>query len=404
MISGKMTPLTITDYTMVSALGAGQENNWDEIIHQRSGLRPCSFENTEKLTTWVGEVSNLAAVTLPAEFAQYQCRNNQLAYYALQQDGFIPQVQALRQRYGKKRIGVFIGTSTSGVQQLEQAYFEWHQTKQNLPDWFDYRTTHNCFSAADFVQAFFGLEGYAVAISTACSSSAKIFASAARAIKAGICDAAIVGGVDTLCLTTLYGFNSLQLLSPDKCAPFAENRRGISIGEAAGFAILEAENHKQNSPASGSVKLLGFGESSDAYHMSSPHPEGLGAYAAMQQALQLSSLSAADIQYVNMHGTGTKANDSAEAQAVLSLLGSEVACSSTKAWTGHSLGAAGIIEALIAVLAIKNSTMPANLCASEIDNAIPCNILSTNKAAELSHVMTNSFGFGGTNCSLVLGL
>ena len=404
MISGKMTPLTITDYTMVSALGAGQKNNWDDIIQQRSGLRPCSFAHTEQLTTWVGEVSNLTDVKLPAGFSQYQCRNNQLAYYALQQDGFIPKVEALRARYGKQRVGVFIGTSTSGVQQLEKAYFEWYQGQDNLPDWFDYRSTHNCFSAADFVQAFFALEGYAVAISTACSSSAKIFASAARAIKAGICDAAIVGGVDTLCLTTLYGFNSLQLLSPDKCAPFAEGRRGISIGEAAGFAILEAENHQQNTAASDSVKLLGFGESSDAYHMSSPHPEGLGAYAAMQQALQLSSLSAEDIQYVNMHGTGTKANDSAEAQAVLGLLGSAVACSSTKALTGHSLGAAGIIEALIGVMAIKNATMPANLCGSEIDSTIACNILSANKTAKLSHVMTNSFGFGGTNCSLVLGL
>src|SRR5690606_25506781 len=208
----------------------------------------------------------------------------------------------------------------------------------------------------DFAQRYFGLSGPAATISSACSSSAKVFASARRMIQAGLIDAAVVGGVDTLCLTTLYGFNSLGLLAPQACRPFSAARNGISIGEAAALALLE------RAPASldaGAVLLAGVGESSDAYHMSSPHPEGLGARMAMQQALAMAGLEPEQIDYINLHGTATPSNDAAEGKAVAALFGSVTPCSSTKGATGHTLGAAGGLEAVICALALRHGLMPA---------------------------------------------
>src|SRR5207253_5507747 len=185
---------------------------------------------------------------------------------------------------------------------------------------FDYRHTHNTFSAVEYVRARLGVKGPCAAISTACSSSAKAFASAARLIDAGLIDAAVVGGVDTLCLTTLYGFNSLQLLSSEPCRPYDAGRAGISIGEGAAFCLLERARPGE----SGAMSLLGMGESCDAHHMSAPHPEGLGARIAMQSALDTAGLAPAAVDYVNLHGTGTASNDAAEDLAVVGLLGSSV--------------------------------------------------------------------------------
>ena len=237
-------------------------------------------------------------------------------------------------------------------------------------------------------------------VSTACSSSAKVFASAARMMQAGLCDAAIVGGVDSLCLTTLYGFNSLELVSSRPCRPFDAERDGISIGEAAGFVLLEKASTKTDE---NSVMLLGVGESSDAYHMSSPHPEGAGAQLAVQAALSAAGLSAGDIDYINLHGTGTKANDAAEDKAVSNVFGNSTPCSSTKGATGHLLGAAGVTEAIISALCIQHGFMPGGLNTKHLDTTLNSPYLLHNKNQTVNCVLSNSFGFGGSNCSLVLG-
>jgi 3-oxoacyl-[acyl-carrier-protein] synthase-1 len=237
-------------------------------------------------------------------------------------------------------------------------------------------------------------------VSTACSSSAKVFGSAARMIEAGVIDAAGVGGVDSLCLTTLYGFNSLELLARGPCRPYDRDRSGLSIGEAAAFVLLEAP--ARGAPPAAAL-LLGVGESSDAHHMSAPHPEGFGARLAMHAALEAAGLQPGDIDYVNLHGTATPSNDAAEDHAVVELLGRDVPCSSTKGATGHTLGAAGAVEAAIAVLALRHGFVPGGAQTCELDPALQANYRLATTPAPLARVLSNSFGFGGTNCSLVLG-
>jgi 3-oxoacyl-[acyl-carrier-protein] synthase-1 len=263
-----------------------------------------------------------------------------------------------------------------------------------------YASTHNTFSVAGFARHYLGLTGPATVVSSACSSSAKVFASARRMLAAGLIDAAVVGGVDSLCLTTLYGFNSLGLISSQPCRPFDVARDGISVGEAAAFALLERVSPQLDEDA---VLLLGVGESSDAHHMSSPHPEGLGARISMQQALESAQLDASDIDYVNLHGTATPSNDAAESKAVAALFGSGTPCSSTKGATGHTLGAAGGLEAVICALALQHGLLPGGLNTQQLDPLLPLNYLLENREQPVRRVLSNSFGFGGTNCSLIFG-
>ena len=366
---------------------------------RRSGLAPCRFDSVD-LATYVGEVAGVDAVRLRSDLAAFDCRNNRLAQLGLEQDGFVDAVEAAIGRYGRERVGVFIGTSTSGILQTEIAFRHRDPATGALPTDFHYAQTQNTFSAADFTRSYFGLQGPAVAVSSACSSSAKVFASARRLMEAGLIDAAIVGGVDTLCLTTLYGFDSLGLLSSQPCRPFDLHRDGISIGEAAMFGLLERPGENLSDDA---VLLLGIGESSDAYHMSSPHPEGLGARIAMEQALQTAGLQPTDIGYINLHGTATPSNDAAEAKAVSSLFGADTRCSSSKGATGHTLGAAGGIEAVVCALALQHGLLPAGLNTADPDPALGLNYLLDNVECQANYVLSNSFGFGGTNCSLVFG-
>ena len=395
-----MTPVLLSHFTATSCLGYGNAATLAALRLQRSGLQPCQFETVHDLATYVGEVAGVDAVELPASLAAYNCRNNRLAWLGLQQDGFSDAVEAAIARHGRRRVGVFLGTSTSGILETEQAFRHRDPVSGALPEEFVYRTTHNTYSVADFVRTAFQLEGPAVVVSTACSSSAKVFASAARMLAAGLIDAAIVGGVDSLCLTTLYGFNSLELLSPEPCRPFDIARKGLSIGEAAAFILLERPGAQLNADA---VLLLGAGETSDAHHMSSPHPDGLGAQMAMAAALQAAGLQAADIDYLNLHGTATPSNDAAEGKAVAALFGNNVPCSSTKGATGHTLGAAGGMEAIISALALQQGFLPGGVNTQNLDPAIPIQYLTANQDSAPRRVLSNSFGFGGTNCSLILG-
>lgn len=392
-----MKPLALSHFTATSAIGRGLAATLAALDARRGGLAPCAFE-TVRLATCVGEVGQLEAVRLPAALARFECRNHRLALLGLEQDGFAAAVRRCAAQRGAARIGVLLGTSTSGMLQTELAYRARTPTGA-LPPGFDYAATHNPYALADFVRRVLGLEGPAAVISTACSSSAKVFGAAARMIGAGLIDAAVVGGVDTLCLTTLYGFHALQLTARGPCRPFDVARDGISIGEAAAFALLEPLEDAADPEA---IRLTGVGESSDAYHMSSPHPDGRGALAAMHQALDSAGLEARQIEYVNLHGTGTPSNDSAEARAVSALFGRAVPASSTKGATGHTLGAAGALEAVICALALRHGLLPGGLNTTAVDPALEVDYLTETRRAPLTRVLSNSFGFGGSNCSLVL--
>ncbi|MFY9328621.1 MAG: beta-ketoacyl-[acyl-carrier-protein] synthase family protein [Georgfuchsia sp.] len=394
-----MKPLRLSHYTATTCLGRGLAPLQMALAGMHSGLTPCAFE-TVRLDTWVGEVAGVDSVVLPEPLFDYNCRNNRLALLGLETDGFADVVRDVIAHYGKRRVGLFLGTSTAGILETELAYRQRDLVTGALPDAYNYRTSHNTYSVAAFTRAYFGLEGPAMVVSTACSSSAKVFAAAARMIACGLIDAAVVGGVDSLCLTTLYGFNSLELLSPQPCRPYDVERNGISIGEGAAFALLEPVDATTTND---DVLLLGSGESSDAYHMSAPHPEGRGAHMAMSAALCSAGLAAADIDYINLHGTATPSNDAAEGRAVGDLFGARVPCSSTKGATGHTLGAAGALETIIAALALRNSLMPGSCNTRQLDPALSLDYLLAPRRSELKHVLSNSFGFGGSNCSLILG-
>ena len=390
------TPLALSAFTASSALGVGCAPLLDALREGRSGLKPCDFEGAT-LSTWIGEVPGVDAVALPAALAAYDCRNHRLALLGLQADGFEDAARAAIARHGADRVALVLGTSTSGILSAEAAYRE-RDASGALPAWFDYRATHNTGALSSFVRELLGLRGPAYTISTACSSSAKAFAAAERLITTGLADAAIVGGVDSLCLTTLYGFSSLELTSPEPCRPCDAARQGLSIGEAAAYALLERPD-----ASDGAVVLAGWGESSDAHHMSAPHPEGRGSRAAVQQALAQAGLAPADIGYINLHGTATPANDTAEGAAVAAIFGAGVPCSSTKGMTGHTLGAAGALEAVVSALALQHRLLPPSVGTQQVDPAIPVQVVLQPQAVpDLRHVLSNSFGFGGSNASLIL--
>jgi len=392
--------LALSHYTVTNALGRGSQATLEALTQRRSGLRPCDFLDAD-LQAYIGRVDGLEDFAITGELvdplSNWDCRNNRLAQLGLEQDGFAEAARAARERYGAHRVAVIIGTSTSGILETELAYRQ-RDASGALPASFHYAQTHEMSSGAEFCRRYLDLSGPCLSISTACSSSAKVFASAQRLIAAGVCDAAVVGGVDSLCFTTLYGFSSLELISPHPCRPGDAERDGISIGEGAGFALLE-----RRETAPGAVALLGYGESSDAYHMSTPHPEGLGAELAMRGALQRAGLDAAAIDYINLHGTASKTNDAAEDLAVSRLFGGNTPCSSTKGWTGHTLGAAGITEAVIAALCIEHGFIPGTLNTHAVDSAFRSRIILENQTRPVATVLSNSFGFGGNNCSLVFG-
>ncbi|WP_295856150.1 beta-ketoacyl-[acyl-carrier-protein] synthase family protein [uncultured Xylophilus sp.] len=388
----------VTAYTATTAFGAGTGPLLDGLRDGRTALARRHFE-TAVLDTWIGEVPDVDAVPLPAPLSAWECRNNRLAWMGLQADGFLAAIDDARARLGAGRIGVFLGTSTSGILETERAYRRRDPQTGALPADFHYAETHNTYSVAGFVREALGLEGPAFVVSTACSSSAKVFGSAARMLDLGLIDAAVVGGVDSLCLTTLYGFQSLELLSPDICRPWDADRAGLSLGEAAAFALLE------RSAKAPRAWLLGVGETSDGHHMSSPHPEGAGAAEAMRMALDQAGLRPDHVDYLNLHGTATPSNDAAEDRAVQSVFGTGLRCSSTKGATGHTLGAAGGVEAVIAMLALEHRLVPGGANLRTPDPQLGLRYVAGPAVADpaLRVVASNSFGFGGSNACLIFG-
>ncbi len=392
-------PFAVTSTALVTAVGRTKLDHRQALREGRSGLTRCDLPHVD-LDTMIGRVAGLEDEPLAGDLSSFDCRNNSLAMAGLNADGFRENVDAAIARYGADRIAVIVGSSTSGIDRTEVAYRARGGPDEPLPGWFNYRHTQNAFSPADFTRSYLGLSGLALAVATACSSSAKAMAVAARYIDAGLADAAVVGGVDCLCLTTLYGFNSLELLDKNPCRPWDEARSGISLGEAAGFVLMERQrtDHREET-----LCLFGYGESSDAHHMSAPPPDGAGAARAIDDALAMSGLDDDKIDYVNLHGTGTASNDSAEDSAVVRRLGKEVPCSSTKGLTGHTLGASGMVELILTGIAMEERFVPGTVNSEKIDDALEAKVLLEGRSQDIRYALSNSFGFGGSNCSLILG-
>jgi len=393
----RISPLQISAFTATSAVGVGKEPLAEALEHSRSGLRANDFGDAP-LPTWIGRVDGLEDIRLPEALASWDCRNNRLAWLGLHADGFPEAVAAARARYGASRIALILGTSTSSIGETELAYTQLDAgglfpASQRRP------AVHTPHSLAMFVQQVLGLTGPSETISTACSSSAKVFASAERLIRLGLADAAVVGGVDTLCGSVLFGFNSLELVSSEPCRPFDASRKGISLGEAAGFALVERVQDDAAAP----LRLLGYGEASDAHHMSTPHPEGLGAERALDEALARAGLAPEAIDYINMHGTASQKNDEVEGALVARRFPARTHASSTKGFMGHTLGAAGIVESVISLLAIERGLMPGTVNTNQLDASFGPQIRLAPAHGEVRYALTNSFGFGGNNCSLVFG-
>jgi 3-oxoacyl-[acyl-carrier-protein] synthase I len=391
-LPGPMRPIAVTAFTVCSALGRGRSPTAAALRERRSGLTPNDF-GPAPVPTWIGRVAGLESEPLPAHLARWECRNSRLAWLALNQDGFLEAVARARARVGTARIAVVLGTSTSSINATEEAYRRLDAGRQ-FPSDLRRPEVHTPHSTGDFVQHALDLTGPCVTVATACSSSAKVFAQAQRMLRLGLADAAVVGGVDSLCDSVLFGFNALELISPAPCRPFDTARHGINLGEAGGFALLEPG-------AARAPMLLGYGESSDAHHMSSPHPEGLGARLAVRDALARAAVAANEVDYINLHGTASRKNDEVEARLIGDLFPARTIASSTKGWTAHTLGAAGMLEAAITLIALESGHAPGTLNSSELDPACGPQIRLDNTDADLRRGLSLSFGFGGSNCALL---
>jgi 3-oxoacyl-[acyl-carrier-protein] synthase-1 len=380
---------------MVHALGTTREQILGALAAGRTGLAP---PDPSLLSAPLGFETAVGAVPgpLPELPRELQPRSTRLAQFGLQLVQQLDEpLRRARERWRPERIALLLGTSTAGAATTERAYRAF-VTEGRFPGGYDFRLQHTYGAVLDVLRALTGACGPALMVSTACTSGAKPFATARRWIAADLIDAALVGGIDTLCNLTLHGFHALQALDREPCRPFGEGRRGISIGEGGALALVERSGEAR-------VLVEGVGETSDAYHISAPHPQGAGALAAMGAALEQAGLRPAEVDHVNAHGTGTRLNDSAEAQAIAAVFGPEVPVVSTKGYTGHTLGAAGAIEFAFAACAVEEGWIPASLGAERRDPEIALRLPSARTAGSFRHVLSNSFAFGGNNVSLLVG-
>jgi 3-oxoacyl-[acyl-carrier-protein] synthase-1 len=330
---------------------------------------------------------------LPAALREFESRNNRFVHRAL--CGLGGAVERARERWGPRRVGICVGTSTAAMDEAERAHAVYLE-RGTLPPGFDVLRHASPDGLLRALRGLTGVEGPAVVISNACASSGKVFASARRWLDAGVVDAVLVGGADSLCQTTLRGFRALGLLSDEPARPFSSDRRGINIGEGAAFALIERRGH--------GPRLLGAGESSDAHHMSTPDPEGRGALLAMRAALADAGLAPKDVGYVNAHGTGTRSNDAMEARALEVLFGADrPVVVSTKGFVGHTLGAAGAIEAVFTLEALRTGWTPASVGADPVDPSFAIDVAVEPRSLERPVGLSNSFAFGGSNVSVVFG-
>lgn len=385
--------VTIAAYSLTSALGLGVSGMRAGLAAEQSPLTGAPWPGCD-VDCFLGRID---AVSLADVSPDRRSRNNALIELALQQDGIGAALVDAVAAHGAHRVGVVMGTSTSSIDRTEAGYTDLDDGGRFASD-FRQPRTHNPHGPGDYLASRIGAEGPCITISAACASSAKVFATGKRWLDQGLVDAVVVAGADTLCLSIIYGFHSLQLVSPEPCRPFSLDRTGISLGEAAGFVLLTRDSDGAK------PRLLGAGESCDAYHMSSAHPEGLGARLCMERALEQSGLALSDVGYVNLHGTGTRANDETEGAVVAAMLNEAKAVtqpliSATKGWTGHTLGAAGIVEAVLCLNALETSHVPGTMNTQAPDADF--DLLLDSREAAIDVAMTNSFGFGGNNASVV---
>jgi 3-oxoacyl-[acyl-carrier-protein] synthase-1 len=390
-----MKPLTINSYTLTCAAGTGISAIRSSILGNRSGLSDKPWHDCE-LQTWLGRVTDLDESRNKLQ-PEWESRNNRLAHLGIHQDQFAKALGEAITRFGTHRCGLVIGTSTSSIGRSEQGYRELDPEGRFTSE-FQQDQIHDPHAPGAFLANLLDIEGPCMTVSTACSSSSKAFAVASRWLQQDIVDVVIVGGVDSLCQSVIHGFNSLQLVDNNLCKPFDLDRGGINLGEAAGFVLVSREPLQDSG-----IRLLGYGESSDAYHMSSAHPDGLGAQLAMQAAIERSARQFSDLDYVNLHGTGTRSNDSIESKICGELLAPNTLCSSTKGLTGHTLGTAGICEAILTIDAIRTSIVPGNINTQNPEFAIASKLALTATDRDITLAMSNSFGFGGNNSSLIFG-
>jgi 3-oxoacyl-[acyl-carrier-protein] synthase-1 len=384
------TPLPITAWSCVNALGRSTREVLAGLDQGRTGLGSSPLPVT--MDTVVGAVPGELAPLDPAH-ARHDCRLARIGLMAFAEVRE-PMERAIA-RWGADRVGIVLGTSTGGLERTEEAFLGWLTTGV-LPSDYDYEHQHNFAAFGDLLAEQVGARGPAYVISTACSSSGKVAASAARLMRAGVVDAVLVGGIDSLTRMTLQGFHSLGILSSTACRPFALGRDGINIGEGAAFVLLERE-------VDAPVHLLGVGESADAYRMSSPEPSGRGARESMERALAHAGLGVDAIDHINAHGTATQLNDSAEALAIEALFGDHVPVSSTKGYTGHLLGAAGGTEMVFAIHAVTSGRLPATLGCDPLDPELRIQVQREAATGRYRRVLSNSFAFGGSNVSVLIG-
>lgn len=380
----------VNAYTLTSALGNGIDAMREALRGGHSALTDAPWPGSD-VPCFLGRVDVPADLDLPP---MRRSRNNALVELALRQDAFAEAVDDIRRGLPPERVGLVMGTSTSSIDRTEQAYGELGADGR-FPAEFRQPAVHNPHAPAHFAAERLGIDGPCMTVSAACASGAKAFAVAKRWLDQGLVDGVVVGAADSLCLSVIYGFHALQLVAPEPCRPFAADRQGISLGEAAGFALLTRER------STGAMRLLGTGESCDAYHMSSADPDGAGARLAMESALADAKLGMADIDYVNLHGTGTRANDDIEGRVCGSLVSGITLVSGTKGWTGHALGAAGMVEAILCLDALTTGFVPGTRNTVSAD--APFDLLLDSVQQAIGTALSNSFGFGGSNCTLVFG-
>lgn len=345
--------------------------------------------------TYVGQVQQ-ELPDLGWNFNSYNSRNNQLIALAYSKIASV--VESYKDKYGSNRIAVILGTSTSGIATGEQAFAQ-YQLNKTFPENFEY-SQQEIGTTSEFLAAYAGVSGINYTISTACSSSGKAFATAARLLDADMCDVAIVGGSDALCQMTLQGFASLESISDSLCNPFSINRKGINIGEGAALFVMTKDEAE--------ISLIGIGEASDGYHLTSPDPNGVGAKQAIQQALYKANCPPEAIGYINLHGTGTLKNDAMESHVIHTLFPSQPFCSSTKPLIGHTLGAAAAQELALCWLLLSEEYNPQRLLPPQLwdgcydPNLLPINLIDQIRVWEQPYFMSNNFAFGGSNISLIL--
>lgn len=384
-----IAPLAITDYSLCNPIGIERADVIDALRTGRSGLGPVPFQLP--FATLAGRVT-APLPELPPELAVYATRPARMAAHLVAK--LEPSLRRARERWQPHRIGVLLGTSTAGAEATENAYRHFVQHGK-LPDDYDFQHQHTYGAVLSVVKRLGGITGPSWMVSTTCTSSAKPLASALRLVSAGLLDAAIVGGIDTLCAMTLTGFHSLGALSDTRCQPFSAERKGINIGEGGSFLLVERRGDAR-------ALLEGVGESSDAYHISAPHPEGDGAEAAMRRALDQAGCKPEDVDHVNAHGTATPLNDIAEGKAIARVFGNEIPVVSTKGYTGHALGGAGSTEAVFSVLALEEGFIPPSLGADPIDPRLTINVAREGGRGKYRRVLSNSFAFGGNNVCVLL--